>query len=112
VKTFCHLVFIAAICCIGSGCHRTPPPQTSPVGRFELRYFDNTIVVFDTETARIYVLATNHTFIVRDPVSETERPQHSHTVSKPVSSFGSNNEPAPFSFEEAKPASTSNQPPK
>src|SRR5277367_3223305 len=97
MKIIYLLIFIAAICCFCGGCHRTPPPQTAPVGRFELRIVDEQAVVFDTESGRIYVLETNHQFIVRDPVWETERPGHPST----------NHNLPHFTFEEAKPHQTS-----
>jgi hypothetical protein len=72
--------------------HRTPPTLSAPTaGRFQLHDSGSTAVVFDTATGRLYILRTNGTFIIRDPVLETER--------------------RTFSFEDAKikPAST-NQP--
>jgi hypothetical protein len=76
MKTILYFAFIAAICCAGSGCRKASPPTPSEVGRYQLRTED-TIVVFDTMTGRIYIGRTNGTFVVRDPVFEATQTKES-----------------------------------
>ena len=70
MKTILHLVFIAAVCVIASGCNRAPSAEK--IGRYQLRIEDRA-VIFDTETGCLYILGTNGTFVVRDPVKETAK---------------------------------------
>jgi hypothetical protein len=70
MKKMFYLAFIAAICFVGSGCQRASPPAPPAVGRFQLRVEDR-IVIFDTATGSMYILNTNGTFMVRNPVLET-----------------------------------------
>ena len=73
MKTICCLIFVAAICSLGNGCSRSSSSERQ-VGRYQLRTED-TLVVFDTVTGRIYIGRTNGTFVVRDPVLETKQPK-------------------------------------
>jgi len=48
-------------------------PPVPAVGRFQLRSdTGKTPLIFDTATGRIFVLETNGSFIIRDPVFETK----------------------------------------
>jgi hypothetical protein len=63
----------------------TPPAPT--VGRYQLRSeAGQSPLIFDTATGRIYVLETNGTFIIRDPILETERRTFSFEQAKPPAS--------------------------
>jgi len=70
MKTFLLLALLAATCGVGSGCNRAPSAEK--IGRYQLRVEDRA-VIFDTETGCLYILGTNGTFVVRDPVKETAK---------------------------------------
>jgi hypothetical protein len=77
MKTFCYTllwfasVFLISTLLVAVRGHMARAADPT-IGRYQLRIEDADVVVFDTATGVIYVKGTNHNFIIRNPVEETQ----------------------------------------